>query len=270
MLRNKPRAPSKKMDTRLFGLAGVLVVVALIGVAGWIFFSNPAQSPTSSDGSIRNCRDIDRTAYGIIPEVFESLPPTPKCFHSVVEAYHAHQLMDDFFFSEEYFLQPEFYPEFLGSGKNQWVDPNPTHWGIVGYGAFPLQREFVMHAGETKKIRLFVHAGFGVRAFQGMGIRVAYKYPDTPKALDVILEESALQGFVLGPTFPKIHPSWARPIDIELHVKENAPAQNLEMTFYSTRPQNPEALAAPIVGRYSNATDYLGDRPLASLVVQIR
>ncbi len=253
-------------------MGGILVLLALLLGAGWFFAGEFLDDTTGREPFfLRNCRDIDRSNYGIIPEVFDSLPPAPKCFYSVVEAFRQRQLRDGFFFSEAYYLQPEFYPEFIGNGITQWTNPNPTHYGLVGYGSFPLRHEIVMRPGETKQIRLFVHAGFGVRSFQGMGVRVQYKYPETPKALTVELDPAS-NGFLLGPTFPRFDPQWARPIEVTLRVNPASPPQDLEMTFYSTppSPESAQSFVDRVTGRYADATSYLGERPLATAVVQIR
>lgn len=161
-----------------------------------------------------------RKAYGIPLSVFEELPSAPSDFNEIVSLYHKRIFSYEGFFSEKYFLQPEFYPSFMESGLNYWLNPSTTHWGAYGYGSFPTNKTvFLSRSGKTR-IVFFMHSGYGVQNFQGIQLQSKFNEPGAENFFDVNILEPV---FLIGPNFPKFDKSWAKAVFIDISAKDTAP-----------------------------------------------
>ncbi|MEM4326898.1 MAG: hypothetical protein QXZ13_01875, partial [Candidatus Diapherotrites archaeon] len=118
----------------------------------------------SNSTEIKNKRET----YGLPEIVFSQLPEMPKDFNLLVERYRNGVLKEESFFSEKYYLQPEFYPSFLIHGINYWKNPITSHWGAYGYGVYPSKKSITIYKGEEKEIVFFVYSGYGIRSYQGI------------------------------------------------------------------------------------------------------
>ncbi|VVB98951.1 Uncharacterised protein [uncultured archaeon] len=174
--------------------------------------SDKAESPQGGNPLLKQ-----RESYGIPQAVFSNLPQPPGDFNAIVSLYHSGNFRDEEFFSEKYFLQPEFYPSFIGNGLTYWLNPDTTHWAAYGYGSFPTHKEMTIRQGEKKNVKFFMHSGYGVRSYQGIGL--AASVVQAGKGVDVKIHEPA---FLLGPNYPLFEKGWARQITLEITADANA------------------------------------------------
>jgi len=174
-----------------------------------------------------------RQTYKIPLAVFEELPSAPSDFNRIVSLYHKGTFRQDMFFSEKYYLQPEFYPSFTQNGLNYWLNPSTTHRGVYGYGYFPIKRIIFIKPGEKAQVAFFLHSGYGVRTFQGMHLQPIFKKAGTEEFFDVRIKEPT---FLLGPNFPKFNKSWAKAILLEVSAKEDAPKGSFAINIAVSSP----------------------------------
>lgn len=260
----------------LFAAVALLVVIAVAGVFLSFQQSVPASPtdsfvPADSNAEIGNCINLDRNAYGIAPAVFESLPKPPKCFSSFVQLYRTNQFSDEFFFGPNFFLQPEFYSNFEKDGLPYWTNPIATHWGAIGFGASPFERNLDAKPGETIRTRFFFHSGFGVRTFQGLRLEPEFENPSDAQFVQIKLDSDSENGFLLGPSFPKFDANWAKAVDVQLIVLPGASQKTIAIRLKTRAPmpQTEAQWAAKYPNRYFNATAFVGEQTAMRIFLSI-
>lgn len=174
-----------------------------------------------------------RKAYGISQTVFSELPAPPTDFNRIVGLYLEGRFTDDFFFSEKYFLQPEFYPSFVRNGLGYWLNPSTTHWAAYGYGSFPIRKTITIKQGEKARARFFIHSGYGVRSYQGIGLKAVFSDEKAGDFFEVKIGEPA---FLLGPNYPKFERNWAKDVLIEILPKGNTPKGTYALSVFVSSP----------------------------------
>lgn len=256
-LRNKPF--HTKPSSPIIPWRGVAlgIGIVIIGVALFFFLQNqqPFQPP------IISCASIDRSTYGLHPAVFDELPAPNACVLTARNALRGGNFTDIFFFTPADYLQPEFYGNFEQEGVKYWTSPSPYHYGAVGFGAFPQDQDITLSPGESKRLRVFLHAGFGVRTTQGLSISPKYGHPLDAERVQVDLSQEVREGFVLGPTFPKFSSEWVKPIDFVVSVAPTSGPGTITIGFTTQPPSNQmEAVFRSEYGFYFNGTDYIGSQ----------
>ena len=161
-------------------------------------------------------------AVGCIGPRATRLPEPPRDFNAVVTHYLNTGTPDESFFSPKYYLQPEFYPSFIGSGLGYWTAPSTTHWAAYGYGSFPVRKTVDAAVGEKSAVTFFVHSGYGVRSWQGMGFRTIVS--GDGNAIITIAPSEIL----LGPSFPSFTAAWAGKITVGI-TPESAGSYNVKV-----------------------------------------
>lgn len=176
-----------------------------------------------------------RENYGIPAEVFSELPPIPADFGTMTYMFEIGRWKDLSYFTEEYYKQPEFYPNFEIAGLRFWKEPNPASWGVIGWGAYPADIWVNTYAGAEFEARTFWHTSWGVQTYQG--VKLAPTYPATSadangrifnvqdpeqvsKYFNVTFDEPV---FLLSPTYPKFGRDWVRAVKVRVKVKEDTP-----------------------------------------------
>ncbi|MDD5163372.1 MAG: hypothetical protein PHD95_04150 [Candidatus ainarchaeum sp.] len=266
----------KKSLPKLKTMAIISAAAVFACAIFFVFFNSSPTAPAKEQGFFQNneiagCIDLNRDSYNIPPAVFESLPKPPKCFDSIMQLYREGKFSDDFFFTKEFFLQPEFYPAFLEGGIQYWKNPVATHWGAVGFGASSFDREITAKAGSKTKTRLFLHSGFGVRSFQGLKIFAEFENPEDSAFAKIKLDSETSSGFLLGPSFPKFDEKWARQIDSEIEVMQNAQPKQIVMLLKTKAPEEKQALEwKNQYSNYYNATDFVGEKTVARITLTIQ
>ena len=250
----------------------LFLVTTFILLSGCL--SSPLENnlPERTTNEIIGCIHLTRENYPILPAVFENLPSPPACFVTILEKYRAHEFTDELFFSSAFYLQPEFYPSFEKEGMEQWTNPITTHWGAVGYGSTPSDKSLIIQPGGEAHTRFFFHSGFGVRTFQGVLLQAVFENSEDEQWVQVEMDEESQRGFLLGPTFPKFHETWAKGVDVRVRVSPGAPAKTISFQIWVKTPSN-EQKEKWILERgdsaYYDATSYVGERTVFRVNVQI-
>ncbi|MDO8626850.1 MAG: hypothetical protein Q7K42_00150 [Candidatus Diapherotrites archaeon] len=156
---------------------------------------------------------LERQNYGIPMSVFEDLPILPKDF---AESNYIPLGTDYTNFSEDYFLQPEFFPSFGENSLAYWRNPDPKRYVALGYGFFPGVQKIIVKKGTAINARFFMHSGFGVQSFQGMKVKVISGGENSNVEVKVLSDE-----FLLGPNFPKFSKNWAKAIDVKVFPNDS-------------------------------------------------
>ncbi|MDD5148555.1 MAG: hypothetical protein PHH08_03770 [Candidatus ainarchaeum sp.] len=259
-------------NRKLFAL---LAAVLLIAGAFAVLFIKQGETEKNGNnfmqensGKIIGCIDLNRQSYNLAQAVFESLPSPPKCFASIMQLRNRGEFSDDFFFTKEFFLQPEFYPVFLQNGMEYWTSPTATHWGAIGFGCFPYEKTIKIKPGSAAKTRLFLHAGFGVRTFQGMRIVPEFENSEDAEFVKITLDRESEEGFLLGPAFPKFDSGWAKAIDAEIGVLKNPAKKTIKIFLKTKSPEEKQALEwQKKYANYYNATDFVGEKIISSITI---
>ncbi|MCX8190515.1 MAG: hypothetical protein N3F05_04815 [Candidatus Diapherotrites archaeon] len=178
-----------------------------------------------------------RLNYGIPLSVFENLPQVPHDFNAIVSLMHRNAYTNYDFFSERYFLQPEFYPSFTDTGLIYWQNPDPKHYAVAGIGFFPGTQQIKVKKGNYSKTKIFLHAGFGVRTYQG--IKISAFFVDDCNGISFELPK---KDFLIGPSYPKFDSQWALDIPIKIKASENTVKSNCELKFRIEKPSEDNSI----------------------------
>lgn len=253
----------------------VIVLVLIVSAGALLIFLTPKTTPTPALSlenvfeAIKGCKDLERN-YGIPEAVFEELPKAPKCFASIVELYHQGSFKDDFFFGENFFLQPEFYPKFAQAGLQYWTNPTSTHWGVIGFGSYPFERVLNVKAGSNARARFFLHSGLGVRSFQGLKIAAEFENPQDAGFASIALDSESSEGFLLGPSFPKLDSKWAKALGVEVSIPASSPQKTITVLFKTKAPSSEQSLEwSKSFEKYYDATSFVGEKTIAQLKIRI-
>lgn len=165
-------------------------------------------------------------------EIFELLPPAPKDFSEVSYLLASGRSFAIGGLSEDYYLQPEFYPGWKDNGLKYWTEPNPVYWTTSGYGTYPGdQFDTLSKSGRKNFVAVvFFYSGYGVQTYQGTTIIPA---AESLEYFDITIEPDT---FLLTPTFPKFSSDWARKIVVRGTMKENTPPGDYTIGFLVVAP----------------------------------
>jgi len=267
-----PSSPSHSSSRIPFPAISPLVIglflLAAATILFFLFFSSPSR-PFFSVDTIAQCVDVNRSAYNLSPAIFSELPPAPKCFTTIVSAYRSGQFTDTSFFSSDYYLQPEFYPNFTSQGLFAWTLPPHTHYGATGYGAYPNYHIISSSTFSSPTIiPFFVFSGFGVRSLQRMTLDVRFENPSDADFFSIELDESSRAGFILGPTFPKFSSDWVHPVALTLTPRSPAsfsrPVIILVRTIRTTSSfEDSRSDSLP----FFDSVDYTGERDIFRVII---
>lgn len=243
---------------KLLDKAAFIALLALVALSGCIQNSSGWPSDSNADGNFGTADQagtgIDRNSYGEgwffnanspptkgpIQNAFLELPIPPKDFKQKVNALI--QSTNFFEFSkkgleleEEYYVQPEFLPNFSEIGLQYWKNPDLNHWGVYGFGFYPSDEEFNLKRGEEVTAVTFYHSGWYVQTFQGA--RLEASFPEDQ--LEVKIEP---ENVLLEPSYPTVSRGWIRKIAIKIRAKAGAPPGNYEIGINPVAPDaNAEA-----------------------------
>lgn len=118
---------------------------------------------------------IDRAAYGVSLRVFEDLPSVPSDFLSVTYLIKSGKMFDLASLGPEYWMQPEFDPEFSRQGLRYWRDwssndYNKDHWSTMGIRTYPYSQYVSAVPGDSFNVTLLVSTDWSVETYQGLGL----------------------------------------------------------------------------------------------------
>jgi len=218
---------------KLFLILGIALIILIIVLL--LFFliqeEQGKQEKVIEETPKENFLLEQRKSYGINSTVFSELPEPPSDFNKIVSLYHQGKFRDAMFFSEKYFSQPEFYPSFLQNSFSYWQNPVTTHYGVYGYGSFPVKKTVIVKQGEKLETKFFVHSGYGIRTFQG--IQLNSVFDKGKEFFEVTIKEPV---FLLEPNFPKFEKNWAKDVLFDVQLKENVPEGFYNLKIFVSSP----------------------------------
>jgi len=152
--------------------------------------------------------------YNFTSSVFKNLPPMPDNLLDVANKYKYAQITARVL-SEDYYLQPEFYPMWFETA-NKTYGVEPRMHGVAGYSIYPSTMD-VYITDKTKNVTLYaiLHASWGVEVYQGVVIKPIYN-----KSLfnvEVVEPERIL---LLPPTYPYFENGWAKRLVLNITIKK--------------------------------------------------
>ena len=165
-------------------------------------------------------------------DIFSELPPIPEDFSEIAYLLATGRIYAIGNLSEEYFSQPEFYPNFKESGLKYWSEPDPKYWTTNGYGSYPAEQfDVLSHSGRNEFLSVvFFYTGYGVQTYQGLTII------PTSNALEYFDLTVSPDTFLLTPTFPKFSRDWAHQIVIKGKLKPDTPPGEYDIGFLIIKP----------------------------------
>ncbi len=149
---------------------------------------------------------------------------------------------------------------------SSWTNPSPTHYGAVGFGAYPFSQSVALSPGESRSLRFFLHAGFGIRSFQEGVLTTTSSSPH----LSVYLYYTSSGSILLEPTFPQFYSGWVHPVDVTLSASPSLPPGDYTLSLFS-RPVSPENQQFfPLEGEYYYSfVEFTGSRLVSQITVRV-
>ncbi|MEM4327201.1 MAG: hypothetical protein QXZ13_03485 [Candidatus Diapherotrites archaeon] len=165
-------------------------------------------------------------------EIFEELPKIPKDFSELAFALASGKTYDIGNIGEEYYKQPEFYPNFKTNGLKYWTNPEPKYWATGGYGTYPAEQFDTLSLSGRKEFNaaVFVYSGYGVQTYQGLTL---VPTAETLKNFEIEITPNTI---LLEPNFPKFKNGWAHKIFISGKLKEGAKPGKYDLAFVIAAP----------------------------------
>ena len=185
------------MKKRIIYAVLVTVAVASISVVGYSYLLNGGGFPpinknqhtsydyredaTVTPGQYRDVvfNDITGDYRPVYPELtdvqyeqfFGNLPEFKEDFFQIAELVYDGKITDYSRLSNNYWLQPEFYPGWFTSLNNTYIDNNPAMWTPEGYGCYPCIKEIVAPKGSDIEVNTYFKTGYATEAYQGLVIK---------------------------------------------------------------------------------------------------
>jgi len=237
----KEAAQKKGKPKATWIILGIIVVIAIAAIA---YTVAAPKAPDAQDFGVsrekyfREAFQPDRTEYKLFEkaaaytkkpvsalpaffniksetDIFAVLPKIPKDFSETAYLLASGKYFSIGFLEGEYYLQPEFYPGFKENGLRYWEKPDPTSWGVTGYGSYPAEQDDVLTVGGRENFTavVFFYAGYGIQTYQGVALE---QDSNSKKYFDVSVSP---KNFLLDPTFPKFGKDWAQKIVVTGRLK---------------------------------------------------
>lgn len=169
-------------------------------------------------------------------ELFANLPPFPEDFYAMKVLVEFGKIPDLGRVGEEYYKQPEFYPQFETNGVQMMQNPPVGRWAPYGYGSYPSET-LVATTNDTEfTVYTYFHSSWLVESYQGLGLVPVFpavanmlqnEFPDgaryvaqnpneAQKYFDVSITPGAI---LLEPAFPVFGKNWAQRVAMKIKVK---------------------------------------------------
>ncbi len=165
-------------------------------------------------------------------DIFNELPQVPEDFSEVAYLLATGRTYAIGNLSEEYFLQPEFYPNFKENGLKYWSEPDPKYWTTNGYGTYPAEQFDVLSYSNRDEFLavVFLYTGYGVQTYQGATLIPS---SGSLEYFDITISPDT---FLLTPTFPKFSKDWAHQIVIAGKLKPDTPPGEYSIGLLIVKP----------------------------------
>lgn len=174
-------------------------------------------------------------------EMFNRLPTFPEDFYQVRELILSGEIIDLGSLSDEYWLQPEFFPQFEETGLPLLQNPPKDRWGAYGVIVYPGDSISTIVPGESIDLYFFIKSGYLVETYQGISLEAVYpesvnvepglELPDGSKQIDQNSSEVkelfdvkiSPDIFVLESNYPVYNLGGTQRIRVTVQVLEETP-----------------------------------------------
>ncbi len=170
-----------------------------------------------------------------IEQMFNELPEPPEDFFNVSEGIKSGSIINLENVSEEYYLQPEFYPNFEEQLLPYLLNPPEGRFGAYGLMSYPSQTVVTTYPGENFTVYFFMASSVFIEFYQGNKLTPVYNselkiikgsFPDgtniikqdTEKARQFIDVKFTPEVFVLSPTYPEFTNEWSKKIRMDISI----------------------------------------------------
>lgn len=160
-----------------------------------------------------------------------NLPEKPSDFKIIQRDVYSGAFPDICRLEKEYYLQPEFYPNWENQKSFMYDNHDFTRWGVYGYGAYPAKSGIQVEnlkAGEKITFCTFLKTSYGIETYQGIQIE-----PESNKYFNVVVDPSIM---LLNPTFPEFNENWVKKITITIIAKQDIPIGTYNIGFDIVNP----------------------------------
>lgn len=243
-----PKIKSKpiKISQKSFILLTAVVAVVAIAGGAYLLYNSPSGT-----------EELKR--HGLDLSIFRDLPPLPDDFGPVKALIDGGRIRDVCErIGEEYWKQPEFYPNFIPGGVSLMLNPPENRMGIQGYGSFPSEGLVGANPGDTIRTCTFIHTSWFISTYQGLKLVPAYMddaelsenfFSDGTKTVEQNAEENQnyfdieiepIQ-FLIEPTWGYFYNGWVKKADIVVHVSPNTPPGKYLVGVGVTAPNQDQA-----------------------------
>jgi len=174
-----------------------------------------------------------------IEQMFNELPEPPENFYKVTEEIRIGSITSLENITEEYYLQPEFYPNFEEQLLPYLLNPPEGRFGAYGLMSYPSQTVVTTYPGENFTLYFFMASSVFIEFYQGNKLLPVYNpelkiikgsFPDgtniikqdTEKARQFIDVKFTPEVFVLSPTHPIFTNEWSKKIRMDVSIPYSA------------------------------------------------
>jgi len=190
----------------------------------------------------RNFTSVRPEYFGpFTSQVFSKLPPMPRDFYEIDLLVTKGLWSNTSYITRDYWIQPEFYPEFEAQGVELMLNPPTGRFGAFGYGTYPSELVVLTYPGAHISTAFFVHTSWLVETYQGMGFELVYpangflRSSDFPNSDNrtVTQDQQVVRRYirgrmspsyaVFGPAYPAFDENWAHKIEVNLDIDPNTP-----------------------------------------------
>lgn len=258
-------------------LVVVLVLAVLFLLAGCNATENKAYDPELEQRvaeALERGEEFEQDRPDYLPEnMFSLLPEFPKNFYSVRQLVRTGTITDFGTLGEEYWKQPEFFPNFEDIGLPILQNPPKDRWGAQGYMTYPADTLSMVRPGEQLDVYFFIKSSYLVETYQG--IMFDYSFPSSAEVTSGELPEggTAVQQdpeaaasyftvelepnpFILEPNFPVFRPGGTIKVKATIRASPETPAGNYVVAFDTVKvPEEQEDLwIKQYLNRYVSGT----------------
>ncbi len=292
---NKPKKVKRKFNNKL--ILGIVLTIILVFAIMFIF-SKTKQDETlpysetlvnrlqgSEQGKISSVRP------DYLPsQMFVNLPDMPEDFYQIRQLIRLGRITDFENLEEEYWMQPEFFPQFEEIALSLLQNPPKDRWGAYGIAVYPADWVYVAKPGEKLDVYFYIKSGYLVETYQGInlektfpenaeittglelpgGIKKITQQPEnTSQLFDIEINPNP---FVLEPNFPIYKINGTIKVKVSVNISENISQGNYVIAIDTTNV--PEEYENKWIRDYLNLYTSGGmtklDRPYYQLFIQIQ
>lgn len=232
-------------------LLAVLVLLTILTVGCQVKDNQPYTTDLEERvaAALERNQTFEQSRPNYLPdEMFSLLPVFPQDFYSVRQLIRAGTIKDLGALGADYWMQPEFFPNFEDIGLAVLQTPPENRWGAYGYLAYPADTISSIRPGESLDIYFFVKSSYLVETYQG--IMFEHSFPATASVLggelpdgSSLVEQNASQAakyltvkiepnpFVLEPNFPVFRPGGTVRVKATITAAPETPPGNYAVAF---------------------------------------